>query len=89
MIQIPLNAGRLVRSKAGRDSGRLFAVIEEIDEDFVLIANGSLRKLDRPKKKRRKHLKALPEEAFTPATGTVTDALLRKAIKDCDQKERG
>ena len=60
MNKIPLETGRLVRSTAGRDGGRPFVVVAEIDEDFVLIADGSLRKIDRPKKKRRKHLYALP-----------------------------
>ena len=41
----------------GRDRKRLFCVVGVCDEDFVLLANGDLRKLDRPKRKRLKHLK--------------------------------
>ena len=66
MKQLPIEVGSIVISKAGRDEGRLFLVIEEVDADFVMIANGELRKLDRLKKKRRKHLKP---------TGTVVQAL--------------
>ena len=66
MNRIPIEVGSVVISKAGRDRGRLFLVIEEVDDDFVMIANGDLRKLDRLKKKRRKHLKP---------TGTVVKAL--------------
>ena len=57
MNKHPIEVGSVVISKAGRDAGRLFIVVEEVDADFVMIANGGLRKLDRLKKKRRKHLK--------------------------------
>ena len=66
MNRLPVETGSVVRSKAGRDQGRLFLVVEEVDDDFVMIANGDLRKMDRLKKKRRKHLKP---------TGTVIQAL--------------
>ena len=66
MNRLPIQVGSIVESKAGRDAGRLFIVVEEVDADFVMIANGGLRKLDRLKKKRRKHLKP---------TGTVVQAL--------------
>ena len=59
MKTYPIEIGSVVRSMAGRDQGRLFIVIQEIDDDFVLIANGRLRGMDRLKKKRRRHLKAI------------------------------
>lgn len=49
--------GRVVYSKAGRDKGKLFIVIGILNEDFVLICDGDLRPVERPKKKRIKHLK--------------------------------
>ena len=58
MLRPQLSPGRIVLSLAGRDQGRLFVVTEELDDQFVLIADGGLRGVDRPKKKRRKHLKA-------------------------------
>ncbi|MBQ8089067.1 MAG: RNA-binding protein, partial [Clostridia bacterium] len=60
----PIVTGSVVRSLAGRDQGRLFVVIQEIDDDFVYVANGKLRTMDRLKKKRRKHLKP---------TGTIVE----------------
>ena len=57
MKMLPIEVGSVVISKAGRDQGRLFLVVEEVDADFVMVANGALRKLDHLKKKRRKHLK--------------------------------
>jgi len=48
--------GRVAFSKAGRDKGRLLMVVKILDEDFVMAADGELRKLEKPKKKRIKHL---------------------------------
>ena len=57
MNKAPIEVGSVVISKAGRDQGRRFLVIAEVDADFVMVANGELRRMDRLKKKRRKHLK--------------------------------
>lgn len=57
MNRLPIEVGSVVRSLAGRDQGRLFLVVQELDDDFVMVANGALRGIDRQKKKRRKHLK--------------------------------
>ena len=57
MKRWPVEIGSIVISTAGRDEGRRFIVIRELDDDFVMVANGQLRKMDRLKKKRRKHLK--------------------------------
>ena len=48
--------GDLVLSRQGRDHGRNFMVVEVIDENYVLIADGKLRPLEKPKKKKVKHL---------------------------------
>ena len=66
MNRLPVDIGCVVISKAGRDEGRRFLVVGLVDEDFVMIANGGLRGMDRQKKKRRKHLKP---------TGQVVEAL--------------
>lgn len=48
--------GQFVKSKAGRDKDRVFVVIDIIDELYVLVADGDLRKSEKPKKKKIKHL---------------------------------
>ena len=48
--------GMLAYSKCGRDRKRLFCVVETLDTEFVLVADGNLRRLDKPKLKRLKHL---------------------------------
>lgn len=54
--------GLLAYSKCGRDRKRLFCVVDVIDEDFVLVANGKLHKIETPKKKRLKHLSFVTSE---------------------------
>ena len=57
MNKYPVAVGSVVISKMGRDEGRKFVVVQEVDADFVLLADGGLRGMDHLKKKRRKHLK--------------------------------
>ena len=69
MNKLPITAGMSVTSRMGRDQGRKFVVMQEVDDDFVLVADGDLRTVDRLKKKRRKHL---------DATHIVAEDLLEK-----------
>ncbi|MFA5527732.1 MAG: KOW domain-containing RNA-binding protein [Peptostreptococcales bacterium] len=52
-----ISVGQIVKSKAGRDKNRLFFVIDIINDQFVLIVDGDLRKIEKPKMKKIKHLK--------------------------------
>ena len=49
------NISDVVISTAGRDAGELFYVIGE-DSLYLILANGKDRPLDRPKRKKRKHV---------------------------------
>ncbi len=51
-----MKLGQIVFSKAGRDSGRYYAVVEVIDENRVRIADGDLRRIKRAKLKNVRHL---------------------------------
>ena len=44
----------IVESVAGRDKGKRFFVIDTEDE-FLVLADGKTRKLENPKRKKRKH----------------------------------
>ena len=50
-----IKVGSVVRSKAGRDKGDFFIVLA-MEDNYVYMANGNLRKVDQPKKKKLKHL---------------------------------
>ena len=53
-----INIGDIVVSTAGHDRGEYYLVIE-CDKDFIYVANGRLKTLDKPKKKNIKHVSRL------------------------------
>ena len=50
-----INISDVVISTAGRDQGKLFYVIDA-DPIYLLLVNGKDRTLDKPKRKKRKHV---------------------------------
>ena len=90
MNKIPVEIGRVVISKCGRDQGRLFLVTGEIDQDFVMISDGDTRKMDRQKKKRRKHLKPTPTLSEQLRERIITGDMPEDfEIRACLSKEEG
>lgn len=77
----------LVISVSGRDKNRIFMITEMLDSNYVLIADGMLRKLENPKKKKVKHLEkttfVLNERLLQKISEgkKITNAELRKAIR--------
>lgn len=53
-----MELGQIVYSKAGRDSGRYYVVVEIIGESQVKIADGDLRRIRDAKLKNVKHLQS-------------------------------
>lgn len=90
MVEYTVETGRLALSMAGRDKGKIFMILDIIDKQYVYIVDGILRTKDRPKKKKLKHLKLLPEVlngiAAKLREGTkVFDAEIRSAIRQGSQ----
>ena len=53
--------GMLAKSKAGHDKGHLY-VIYDVDETYVYFVDGQIRTIDKPKKKKRKHVQIVCEK---------------------------
>ena len=51
-----LRLGQKVISTRGRDAGSIFLIVGLLNDDYVLVADGDKRPVERPKKKNRKHL---------------------------------
>lgn len=49
--------GSLVISENGRDKDKYFLVVK-IEDDYVYLCDGDMRKVDNPKKKKQKHVQA-------------------------------
>ena len=80
MKEQTLEIGAIVLSRAGRDRGRAFVVTEVLDSEYVRMADGRLRTLDRPKKKKRKHL-LKASEARMELKGNLLNADFRKFLR--------
>ena len=76
-----INISDVVVSTAGRDSGEWFYVIAE-DQDFLFLANGKDRPLDKPKRKKRKHVqKVLRSETRVAAKILSGDKVLNGELR--------
>jgi len=52
--------GQIVRITKGRERNQYAVVIKQLDDRFVLLADGDKRKYDRPKKKNVNHFEETP-----------------------------
>ncbi len=50
----------IIVSLAGRDKGQFFFVVDT-EEQYVLIADGKGRRLEKPKRKKRKHIQKVQQ----------------------------
>ena len=50
--------GFLASSKAGHDKDKIYIIIKE-DTEYVWLADGKIRTMDKPKKKRKKHIQPI------------------------------
>ena len=89
--------GGIVAAIAGRDAGRSFVILKVVDDQYVLIADGELRKVQNPKRKKLRHLSIRPYVAqeirqCLEQQKLLTDSDVRKALaafEQADQKEEG
>lgn len=86
-----MELGQIVYSKAGRDSGKYYCVVEIVSEDRVKIADGDLRRIKRAKTKNVKHLQSdgdvLAKVADKLKNGQqVFDAELYSALRFYNEK---
>lgn len=85
MRKLDISLGQVVYSKVGRDAGKVLVIVGIIDEQYVLVADGSLRKIGNSKKKKCKHLRFTDSiigtlEEKLSSQQKVTDAELRKEV---------
>ena len=81
MERLPMETGRAVQSLQGRDAGRCFVILQVVDDQFVLMADGLTRKLDNPKKKKIKHLHPKPVRMEGVEDGLKSHQLLDSDLR--------
>lgn len=84
-----ISAGQIVKSTAGRDKDNIFVVLCIIDDKYVYISDGNIRKVEKPKKKKLKHLKILNYVAEDikdklESKGNINNNEIRKLLKSID-----
>ena len=76
-----INISDVVVSTAGRDQGNWFYVVKA-DPNYLLLANGKDRTLDRPKLKKRKHVqKVLRSETRVAEKLRLGDKVLNGELR--------
>jgi ribosomal protein L14E/L6E/L27E len=80
-----LQLGQIVRSKSGRDKGRFMVIVGFYKDEYVYIADGILRKSDKPKLKKIKHIaktNVIPQNIADALNGgDVENTLIIKELK--------
>lgn len=80
-------AGFLARSKQGHDKGELFLIIRE-EAPYVFLADGKGRTLEKPKKKKMKHVQIIKKRPLgTPQSGEEGFCLRNEDIKRVIKQE--
>ncbi len=79
-----ITKAHLVEATAGRERGKVFFVLDT-DGEYLLLADGKSRRIEAPKRKKRKHARFLAEDGGRVAekirgNERVTNSELRKAI---------
>lgn len=78
-----ITTGRVVISSAGHDKGR-FMLVVGADGGRILLADGKERKLEHPKKKNIRHVRAT-ERTIEPEG--LTDKKLRKTLNEMSRAQ--
>ena len=84
--------GNFAFSKAGHDKGKLYVIVAE-EQDYVSLCDGRLKKIDAPKKKRKKHIqivnRRVGEEllAGLEKRETMLDEQIKYAIKQYEKEK--
>jgi ribosomal protein L14E/L6E/L27E len=86
-----MTRGQVVVSKCGRDKGR-FLVVLDVFDTYLFLADGKLRTLKSPKKKKIKHVQQTNHilDLLKPCCGrALQDADIRKQLKKFNFPEGG
>lgn len=72
--------GYLALSKAGRDKDRIYVILDN-DEEYVYLTDGKYKKIEYPKKKKRKHIEIV-FDADNRLPATLNNEIVKSIIKD-------
>ena len=74
--------GLFAKSKAGHDKGNIYVIVRE-DNEYVYVADGVSKTLEKPKKKNKKHIQIIKKKAIE----IIADEQQVKAQKLADNEQ--
>ncbi|MCI8810078.1 MAG: hypothetical protein HFF84_08105 [Oscillibacter sp.] len=82
-----IEKSNIVRSGAGRDKGKLFVVLA-VEGEYLLLADGKSRKVESPKRKKRRHVQFVSAEETRlsekiKSEEKITNSELRRTLAGC------
>ena len=86
-----ISIGHIVRAAAGRDAERYFIVVGEENTDYVFSADGKTRPIEKPKRKKWKHLREVgfsgTETIGLVSSGELTNKELRRLLMPFNRQQ--
>lgn len=73
--------GMLATSKAGHDKDSVYVIIRE-DGEYIYVADGRVRTMERPKRKNRKHIQLIKKKRLLEPENGFDDLEIKKVIKE-------
>jgi ribosomal protein L14E/L6E/L27E len=73
--------GMLATSKAGHDKDSVYVIIRE-DGEYIYVADGKSRTVERPKRKNRKHVQLIKKKRMPEPDKGFDDLEIKRVIKE-------
>lgn len=73
--------GMLAASKAGHDKDSLYVIIRE-DGEYIYVADGRVRTVERPKRKNKKHIQLIKKKRLPEPENGFDDLEIKRIIKE-------
>ncbi len=73
--------GMLASSKAGHDKDSVYVIIRE-DGEYIYVADGTSRTVERPKRKNKKHVQVIKRKRMLEPENGFSDLEIKRTIKE-------
>ncbi len=73
--------GMLATSKAGHDKDSVYVIIRE-EGEYIYVADGKIRTVERPKRKNRKHVQLIKKKRMPEPDNGFDDLEIKRVIKE-------
>ena len=75
--------GMLAKSLAGHDEGQIYVIVAA-DQKYVYLADGKIRLIEKPKKKKKKHIQLILKQYDITEADNVA---IKKILKEYNKEE--